>query len=161
MLGLQPGPMLFVQHPDVAWGLIASMFIGNIVLAIVNIPLAGVLVRVLSIPPKVLYPIVLGLAFIGTYAIGNSVTDFYLLVIFGLIGLVMSKVNIPTAPMILGVIVGNTMEQSFRQAITISDGSLGIFVKSPLAIALIIVTIISIIYPLVKEKLAQNKLKTI
>jgi putative tricarboxylic transport membrane protein len=161
MLGLQPGPMLFVQHPDVAWGLIASMFIGNIVLAIVNIPLAGVLVRVLAIPPKVLYPIVLGLAFIGTYAIGNSVTDFYLLVVFGLIGLVMSKVNIPTAPMILGVIVGNTMEQSFRQAITISDGSLGIFIKSPLAIALIIVTIISILYPLIKEKLVKNQLKTV
>ena len=86
MLGLQPGPLLFEQHPDVAWGLIASMYIGNIILAIVNIPMAGILVRLLAIPPKILYPIILGLAFVGTYAIGNSVVDFYLLVIFGLIG---------------------------------------------------------------------------
>lgn len=159
MLGLQPGPMLFTQHPDIAWGLIASMFIGNIVLAIVNIPLAGVLVRVLAIPARVLYPIVLGLAFIGTYAIGNSVIDFYLLVIFGVAGLFMSKAKIPTAPMILGVIVGNTMEQSFRQAITISNGSFGIFVKSPLAISLIVLTVVSVGYPLIKEAMARKQVK--
>ncbi len=151
MLGLQPGPLLFVQHPDIAWGLIASMFIGNLVLAIVNIPLAGILVRVLAIPPKILYPIVLGLAFIGTYAIGNSTMDFYLLVIFGVMGLFMSKASVPTAPMILGVIVGGTMELSFRQALTLANGSLGIFVGSPLAIGLIILTSASILSPLLKE----------
>lgn len=158
MLGLQPGPMLFVQHPDIAWGLIASMFIGNIVLAIVNIPLAGLLVRVLAIPPKILYPIVLGLAFIGTYAIGNSVMDFYLLVIFGVMGLFMSKAKVPTAPMILGVIVGGTMEQSFRQAIVLSDGSLSIFTGSPLAITLIVLTIGSVVFPLIKEAMKKKEL---
>ncbi|WP_319204339.1 tripartite tricarboxylate transporter permease [uncultured Ilyobacter sp.] len=158
MLGLQPGPMLFVQHPDIAWGLIASMFIGNIVLAIVNIPLAGLLVRVLAIPPKILYPIVLGLAFIGTYAIGNSAMDFYLLVIFGVMGLFMSKAKVPTAPMILGVIVGGTMEQSFRQAIVLSDGSLSIFTGSPLAITLIALTVGSVIFPLIKEAAKNKKL---
>jgi len=158
MLGLQPGPMLFVQHPDIAWGLIASMFIGNIVLAIVNIPLAGVLVRVLAIPPKILYPIVLGLAFIGTYAIGNSTMDFYLLVIFGVMGLFMSKANVPTAPMILGVIVGGTMEQSFRQALTLADGKLGIFVGSPLAISLIVLTVGSIIFPIIKQIFKKKEL---
>jgi putative tricarboxylic transport membrane protein len=158
MLGLQPGPMLFVQHPDIAWGLIASMFIGNIVLAIVNIPLAGLLVRVLAIPPKILYPIVLGLAFIGTYAIGNSAMDFYLLVIFGVMGLFMSKAKVPTAPMILGVIVGGTMEQSFRQAIVLSDGSLSIFTGSPLAITLIALTVGSVIFPLIKEAMKNKKL---
>ncbi|WP_320045872.1 tripartite tricarboxylate transporter permease [uncultured Ilyobacter sp.] len=158
MLGLQPGPMLFVQHPDIAWGLIASMFIGNIVLAIVNIPLAGLLVRVLAIPPKILYPIVLGLAFIGTYAIGNSAMDFYLLVIFGVMGLFMSKAKVPTAPMILGVIVGGTMEQSFRQAIVLSNGSLSIFTGSPLAITLILLTIGSVVFPLIKEAMKKKKL---
>ena len=81
MLGIQPGPLLFTQYPETAWGLIASMFVANFILAIVNIPLAGALVRVLAIPPKVLYPIVLGLAFIGCFAISNSVVDFYILVI--------------------------------------------------------------------------------
>lgn len=159
MLGIQPGPLLFTQHPDIAWPLIASMFIGNIILAIVNIPLAGILVRVLAIPAKVLYPIVLGLSFVGVYAIAGSVVDFYLLVIFGLAGFIMKKVNIPTAPLILAVIVGNTMEQSFRQAIRISDGDLGIFVGSTLALSLIVITVLSILFPIIKEKLSQKKSK--
>lgn len=157
MLGIQPGPLLFTQHPDVAWSLIASMFIGNIILAVVNIPLAGLLVRVLAVPPKILYPIVLGLSFVGVYAIAGSVMDFYLLVLFGLAGFMMKKINIPTAPMILAVIVGNTMEQSFRQAITISDGSLGIFVGSTLALSLIVITIISIVFPIIKEKIDDKR----
>jgi putative tricarboxylic transport membrane protein len=157
MLGIQPGPLLFTQHADVAWSLIASMFIGNIILAIVNIPLAGLLVRVLAIPAKVLYPIVLGLSFVGVYAIAGSVVDFYLLVLFGLAGYVMKKVNIPTAPMILAVIVGNTMEQSFRQAIRISDGSLEIFHGSTLAISLIVITIVSIVFPIIKDYTLKKK----
>lgn len=161
MLGIQPGPLLFTQHPDIAWPLIASMFIGNIILAIVNIPLAGILVRVLAIPAKVLYPIVLGLSFVGVYAISGSVMDFYLLVIFGLAGYMMKIVNIPTAPMILAVIVGNTMEQSFRQAINISDGDLGIFVGSALALSLIVITVISIVFPVIKEKFLERKSKKV
>ncbi len=157
MLGIQPGPLLFTQHPDVAWSLIASMFIGNIILAVVNIPLAGLLVRVLAIPAKVLYPIVLGLSFVGVYAIAGSVVDFYLLVVFGLAGFVMKKVNIPTAPMILAVIVGNTMEQSFRQAIRISDGELNIFYGSTLAIGLIVITVVSIVFPILKEYIMNKK----
>ncbi|MCG8501824.1 MAG: tripartite tricarboxylate transporter permease [Firmicutes bacterium] len=157
MLGLQPGPLLFTQHPDIAWGLIASMFIGNVILAIVNIPLAGILVRVLAIPPKILYPIVLGLAFIGTFAISNSVVDFYILIIFGVVGLFMNKAGVPTAPLILGTIVGNSMEVSFRQALVISDGSYGIFVGSPIAVTLIIVTIASIVFPFLRGFIKSKK----
>ncbi|WP_432666221.1 tripartite tricarboxylate transporter permease [Wukongibacter baidiensis] len=157
MLGIQPGPLLFTQHPDMAWGLIASMIIGNIVLAVINIPLAGALVRVLAIPAKILYPIVLGLAFVGTYAISNSVIDFYVLVLFGILGYFMTKVKIPTAPMILAVIVGGTMEQSFRQALRISDGSVDIFFKSGVSIALIIITVVSIIYPILKGYIEKKK----
>jgi putative tricarboxylic transport membrane protein len=127
------------------------------ILAIVNIPLAGVLVRVLSIPPKILYPIILGLAFVGTYAISNSIVDFYLLVIFGVMGYFMSKTKIPTAPLILAVIVGNSMEQSFRQALTISNGSYGIFFKSTISIILFILTIVSIMYPFVRDKIKKKK----
>ncbi|SEG18865.1 tripartite tricarboxylate transporter permease [Vibrio hangzhouensis] len=149
MLGIQPGPLLFVQHADVAWGLIASMFVANIILAVVNIPLAGVLVRVLAIPPKVLYPIVLGLAFIGCYAISNSVIEFYILVILGVAGVVMKRANIPTAPMILAVIVGGTMEQSFRQAFRISNQDLSIFASSTVSQVLIAITVLSIALPII------------
>ncbi|MFZ5969642.1 MAG: tripartite tricarboxylate transporter permease [Bacillota bacterium] len=157
MLGLQPGPLLFQQHPDVAWGLIASMFIGNVVLAIINIPMAGGLVRLLAIPPRILYPIVLGLAFVGTYAISNSIVDFYLLVIFGLVGYFMHKAKIPTAPLILAVIVGNSMEQSFRQALTVSNGNFGIFVKSGVSITLLLLTIGFILFPQIQDMMKKRK----
>lgn len=155
MLGIQPGPMLFVQHPDVAWGLIASMFIGNIVLAIINIPLAGVLVRVLAIPGKVLYPLILGLAFVGTYAIGNSIVDFFLLLVFALVGYIMMKEDIPTSPLILAIIVGNMMEQSFRQAMVISNNNLGVFFKSGVSIVLFALTVGSVALSLYKTRKAR------
>ncbi len=157
ILGLKPGPLLFQQQPTIIWGLIASMFLGNIILAIVNIPLAGGLVRVLSVPPKILYPIVLGLSFVGAYAISYSVMDFYILLIFGVLGYLMGKAKIPTSPLILAVIVGNNMEQSFRRAFTISDGTLGIFFSSPICIVLFALTIISVGYPLVKSAILAAK----
>jgi putative tricarboxylic transport membrane protein len=150
ILGMKPGPLLFQQQPLIIWGLIASMFIGNIILAIVNIPLAGGLVRVLSVPPKILYPIVLGLSFVGAYAISYSVMDFYILLVFGVLGYIMGKAKIPTSPLILAVIVGNNMEQSFRRAFTISDGSMQIFFNSPISIVLFALTIISICFPMGK-----------
>ncbi len=157
MLGLQPGPALFTTQTQIVWGLIASMFIGNVILAVVNIPLAGLLVRVLSIPPKVLYPIVLGLTFIGTYAISYTTHDFYILIIFGLIGYLMGKANIPSSPMVLAVIIGNSMEQYFRRAYKISDGDVSIFVRSPICIILIILTIASILYPVIKSLYKKQK----
>lgn len=157
MLGLQPGPTLFTTQTQIVWGLIASMFIGNIILAVVNIPLAGLLVRVLSIPPKVLYPIVLGLTFIGTYAISYTTHDFYILIIFGLIGYLMGKANIPSSPMVLAVIIGNSMEQYFRRAYKVSDGDISIFVRSPICIILIILTIASILYPVIKSLYKKQK----
>jgi putative tricarboxylic transport membrane protein len=157
MLGIQPGPLLFAQYPDTAWGLIASMFVANFILAIVNIPLAGLLVRVLAIPPKVLYPIVLGLAFAGCYAISSSVMDFYILTILGVAGVVMKRANIPTAPMILAVIVGGTMEQSFRQAYRIADQDLAIFAGSSVAQWLIAITILSVVLPLLSPLLKKRK----
>lgn len=157
MLGIQPGPLLFTQHPDIAWGLIASMVIGNFILAIVNIPMAGLLVRVLAIPSKILYPLVLGLAFVGTYAISNSVVDFYIMVLFGILGYFMDIAKIPTAPMILAVIVGGTMEQSFRQATKISNGSMEIFTASPLALSLIAITVIFVFMPVIKSVLGRFK----
>lgn len=150
MLGLKPGPMLFQQQATVVWGLIASMFIGNVILAVLNIPMAGLFVRVLSVPPKVLYPIVLGLAFVGTFAIGYSVMDFYILIIFGLLGLFLSNAKIPLTPMILAVIVGNDMEQSFRRALRISDGDFSVLLRSPLSISLFCLTIAFIVYPMIR-----------
>lgn len=152
ILGLQPGPLLFQKQPDVVWGLIMSMFVGNIILAIVNIPLAGALVRVLAVPPKILYPIVTGLTFVGVYAIGSSVVDFYLLAIFGVVGYVLSFADVPMSPLILAAIVGGTMEQSFRRALTLSNGNPKIFFGSPLCIILFVLIVLSIVYPVIKQR---------
>jgi putative tricarboxylic transport membrane protein len=112
---------------------------------------------VLSVPPKILYPIVLGLAFVGTYAISYSVIDFYLLIIFGVVGYFLSAAKVPATPLILAVIIGNDMEQSFRQAFVISNGSLKIFFASPLCIVLFALTIISIVGPVLRDFIVKRK----
>ncbi|MFA6846689.1 MAG: tripartite tricarboxylate transporter permease, partial [Sphaerochaetaceae bacterium] len=159
MLGLQPGPALFQQQSNIVWAIIASMFIGNIILAIVNIPLAGVLVRVLAVPPKVLYPIVLGLTFVGTYAIASSTASFYLLLVFGIFGYFMAKADFPSSPFVLAVIVGTNMEQYFRRAYKISNGSFKIFTSSPICIIFIVLIIGSMLLPVVQTYLKRKKAK--
>ncbi len=147
LLGIQPGPLLFQKQPEIVWGLIASMYIGNVILAIVNIPLAKLLVRVLAIPGRILYPIVLGLAYVGIFA-SNTSFDFYILILFGLAGIIMSILDIPTAPMILGAIIGNTMDQSFRQALIISNGNFGIFFHSIIARLLVFIILLLLLKPI-------------
>ena len=147
ILGLQPGPLLFENHPEIGWGVIASLFIGNFVCAVVNIPLAGLLVRVLSVPPKILYPLIVALAFMGVYTINFHTMDFILLVVFGLIGYFMKTYKVPTAPMILAVVIGGSLEQSFRQSLMLSDGSLTIFFRSGICLTLLALAVISLVYP--------------
>jgi putative tricarboxylic transport membrane protein len=156
ILGLQPGPLLFEQHPDIAWGVIASMFLGNVVCAIINLPLAGLLVRVLSVPPKILYPMIIALAFMGVYTINFSIVDFYLLVILGVVGYFMKKFKVPAAPLILAVVVGQSMEQSFRQSLMLSDGRLSIFFRSGISVTLLILAAISLVYPFISDWIKQS-----
>lgn len=156
--GLQPGPLLFEQHPEIAWGVIASLFVGDIICIIINLPLAGLLVRVLSIPGRLLYPLIVAIAFFGVYTINFSVVDFYLLLIFGFVGYFMRRYKVPLAPMILAVVLGSSMENSFRQSLMLSDGSLGIFFRSSICIVLITLTVLSVIWPFVKKiRLATNR----
>jgi putative tricarboxylic transport membrane protein len=157
VLGLQPGPLLFQQHADIAWTVIASMILGNVVCAIINIPLASLLVRVLSVPPKILYPIIIALAFVGVYTINYSVIVFGLLLLFGVLGYLMKKFKVPTAPLILAVVVGGSMEQSFRQSLMLSDGELSIFFRSAICWALLILTIFSVIWPFFNDWRKKQK----
>jgi len=159
ILGLQPGPLLFDQHPDIAWGIIASMFIGNVVCAFINIPLAGALVRVLAVPPRILYPLVVALAFVGVYTINFSTVDFYLLVVLGIIGYFMKRFKMPTAPLILAVVVGSSMEQSFRQAMTLSNSDFSVFFKSGISVTLLILAVLSIAYPFFADWRKERKTK--
>ncbi len=159
MLGLRPGPLLFENSPDMVWTLVNSMFIGNIMLVIMNILMVGLLVRILDTPPKVLYPLILVLAFIGTYTLSYSMVDFYILVIFGLIGLAMKLLNFPIAPLILAVIVGSDMEQNFRKSVVSHDNYLNIFFASSVSTTLTIMTILSVLYPFFLGWLQKRKQK--
>ena len=157
MYGIQPGPLLFEKRPDLVWGIIDSMYIGNIMLLILNLPLIGIFVRLLYIPSGILYPLIVAISAIGTYAINGSVTDLYLILLFGALGYVFEKVDIPIAPLVLALVLGGIMEQSFRQAMTISGADPSIFVKSGISIALIALSVISIALPFILPRLKEMK----
>jgi putative tricarboxylic transport membrane protein len=159
ILGLQPGPLLFDQHPDIAWGVIASMFLGDIVCAVINLPLAGLLVRMLAVPSRILYPLIVALAFLGVYTINFSAFDFLLLTILGFVGYLMKKFKVPTAPLILAAVVGQMMEMTFRQSMMLSDGTVGIFFRSPITWVLWVLAILSLAWPFISEARKNKKNK--
>jgi len=152
MLGVKPGPILFSQYPEIAWGVIASMLVGNIILVVINLPLAIPLVQLLKIPQRIMLPLILGMGFMGTYFLNYSAFDFILVMGCALGGYIFSKLEIPLPPLVLALILGGTTEQSFRNAMTLSDGSLGIFFSKPISATLIAFAAISLVYSLLKRK---------
>ncbi len=157
MYGIQPGPLLFQNRPDLVWGLINSMYIGNVMLLILNLPLIGIFVQLLKIPSGILYPLIIAISVIGAYAINGSMTDLYLILVFGVIGYVFDKVDIPVAPLVLSLVLGGMMEQSFRQAMTISGGNPKIFFGSAITITLVVMSVISILLPFILPMLKKYK----
>jgi putative tricarboxylic transport membrane protein len=153
MYGIQPGPLLFQNRPDLVWGLVDSMYIGNLMLLILNIPLSGRVVRLLYIPGGILMPLILAISAIGIYAINGNAVELYFGLLFGAAGYVFRKVDIPLAPLILSLVLGGIMEQSFRQAMTISGGNPKIFVGSPICVTLVALSIISIFLPLILKRI--------
>jgi putative tricarboxylic transport membrane protein len=153
MYGVQPGPLLFQNNPQLVWGLINSMYIGNVMLVILNLPLIGLFVRLLYIPQGILYPMIVAISAIGAYAINGSVVDLWLILLFGVIGYIFDKVDIPVAPLVLSLVLGGMMEQSFRQAMTISGGDLKIFYGSTITVTLLVMSLISVLLPFVIPRL--------
>ncbi len=153
MYGIQPGPLLFQNRPDLVWGLVDSMYIGNIMLLILNLPLIGLFVRLLYIPGGILMPLILAISTIGIYAINGNPVELYMLLLFGIAGYVFRKIDIPVAPMVLALVLGDMMEQSFRQAMTISGGSPKILIGSTISIVLVALSVVSALLPFVLPKL--------
>lgn len=151
VLGVQPGPLLMNEHPEIFWGVIASMYIGNVILLILNLPLIPYLSRILKIPRPMLISLIIVFCVIGVYGIGFNTFDLYLLVFFGIIGYFMAYFRFPAAPMLLAFILGDLMEQSLRQALTISNGSLWIFVEKPIAFSLLLISFLTFIVPLIRN----------
>jgi putative tricarboxylic transport membrane protein len=146
ILGLDPGPFLFQQHPQFVWTVIASMYIGNVMLLAMNLPLIGLFVKLLNVPYKVLLCIILVFAFIGVYAVNNSVFDLGLMIIIGMLGYLLRKMDFSPVPMILGMVLGDKIEMAFRRSLIMSNGNPTIFVTRPISLAILMLTVLFVIF---------------
>ncbi len=147
MHGLIPGPFLFKEHADVAWGVIASFYVGNLILLILNLPLIGIWVKILRIPYGLLFGVILAFMVVGAYSVSNSTFDVLVMVLFGVVGYILRKMDFPLAPIVLTLILGPLMERSLRTSLDMSQGSLGIFLESPIAVVLLALTTLVLIAP--------------
>ena len=160
-LDVTPGPLLFKQNPDVVWGLIAALFIGNIVLLILNIPLVKYFSKILLIPSKYLMPVVAMVSFVGIYGISGSSFDLIIMVMFGLLGWLLRKLDIPLVPIIMGVILGEHMESNLRRAMTIHDGDWFMLISSNVSIVIWSITFVGFILPFFFRKKIKSTISNL
>jgi putative tricarboxylic transport membrane protein len=140
--GLRPGPLILTEHPEIFWGTVASMYVGNMMLLALNLPLIGVWVQILKIPYKTLFPLILLFCLIGSYSVSTNIFDIYVMLVFGILGYLFRKLNYEPAPLVLAFVLGPLLEQNLRQALIISDGRLDVFVTRPLSAASLLVSLL-------------------
>ncbi len=157
--GMSPGPQFIKNSPDLFWGLIASMYIGNVLLLVLNLPLIPLWVRVLRVPPLLLNVLILIFCIIGVYSVNRQIEDVYLLIIFGVVGFLGKKLGYEGAPFILAFILGQRIEISLRQSLIMSDGSFSIFFTRPICAVFMAVTLGIIIMAIVGR--VRTKIKVI
>jgi putative tricarboxylic transport membrane protein len=156
--GVRPGPLMMQESPDVFWGLVASLYIGNVVLLIMNLPLVGLFAQILRIPTYVLHPAILGVALAGAYSDSGTIFALGLLIAFGLLGFLMSKFGFPVAPLILGFVLGDAMERAVRQSLAMSEGNPLILVSRPISAFLLAMALLILVSPLWRRlRRAKNK----
>ena len=148
--GFKPGPMFIEDSPAMFWGLVASMYIGNVVLLILNLPLVAVFAQLLRMPGYVMYPLILGVSMVGIYTINSSIFQLCLLAVFGLVGYAMRKLDFPTAPLVLGLVLGDSMEKALRQSLMMSQGDLSILLR-PIPAVLLSIAAFLLLVPLIKK----------
>jgi putative tricarboxylic transport membrane protein len=150
--GIQPGPLLFVTQADLVWALIASLYVGNVLLLVLNLPLIGIWVKVLEIPKPLLYGGILVFATLGAYSLHQSVVDLATLYVFGLLGFVMRRWGFPVAPAVIGLILGPLAESQFRRALSISQGDFSVFLSHPIAAAMLALAAAMLVAPWVLRR---------
>lgn len=163
--GLQPGPLLFEQQPTLVWGLLVSFFIGNVMLLVLNLPLAPVFAQMLRIPYAYLYPIIVLTSLIGAYSVSNNMFSVWLVVIFGIVGFFMKELDLPIAPLVLGLVLGPLFEKSLVQTSALGQGNFGILFQSPISVTILILALLLAVGPTVigtlrrKQDLKRTKSK--
>jgi putative tricarboxylic transport membrane protein len=156
--GIQPGPQLFTSSSSLVWALIASLYIGNVMLLVLNLPMVGLWVKLLKIPKPYLYAGILIFATVGVYGMRQSAFDLFLLYAIGLLGVVMRRFDFPTAPVVVGMILGPLAEAQLRNAMSIGEGSAMVFVERPMSLALVCVVLAVLVLPRLAKRLMASKL---
>ena len=156
---ITPGPLMFTQNADIVWGVIAALLVGNVLLLLLNIPLVGMFVKLLSIPPRYLMPLVTMVAFVGIYSISHSAFDLCFMVAFGVLGYILRKADIPLVPIILGMLLGPEMEKNLRHVMQINDGDWLALWNSPLSITLWIIALLGLLLPIILGPLLRARMR--
>jgi putative tricarboxylic transport membrane protein len=151
MYNVQPGPLLFDEHPDVAWGLIASMFIGNVMLLILNMPLVKIFAKIIETPTKYLLPLIIAISVFGVYAVQVTTFDVFLLIGFGVLGYLLAEHDFPLAPLVLGLVLGPMIENNMRRALTSSNGDFMVFFEKPISLVLLVMAFLWIVVPFIMK----------
>jgi putative tricarboxylic transport membrane protein len=155
--GMRPGPLLFEKHPDFFWAVTASMYIGNVMLLILNLPLVGIWARMLKIPHTLLIPLILAISSVGVFTVNNNLVEVWVMLFFGIVGYFMKKFRFPAAPVVLALILTPLMENALQQSLQMSHQSISIFFKRPISLALLIVAMVSLLSPFARFIWAKAK----
>jgi len=153
--GISPGPLMIQQHPDLFWGVVSSMYVGNVMLLLLNLPLIGIWIRVLRVPYGILFPLILFIALTGAYVINGNEMDLYLMLFFGVLGYLMRKFEYEPAPLILAFVLSPMLEDAMRQSLVLSSGGMGIFVSSYISVTFLTLAallLLSSILPALRKK---------
>ena len=148
--GLKPGPLMIQDNATLFWGLVASMYIGNVMLLVLNVPLIPLFAQILRLPAALLYPVIFGISIVGVYSVSGSLFDVWMLAAFGLLGYVMRKLDYPAAPLILGLVLGDSMERALRQSLMMSQGDLTILVSRPISAVMLVLAVLILLLPMVR-----------
>jgi putative tricarboxylic transport membrane protein len=146
--GLQPGPLMMTQRPDLFWGIVASMYIGNAMLLVLNMPMIGMWVQVLKLPYRILFPLILMFCIVGVFASGNAVFDVFIMVVFGVLGYLMRKFGYEPAPLVLAFVLGPMLENNLRKSLILSQGDFTIFLERPISAVCLVLAAVALLAPL-------------
>ncbi|MDR7233068.1 tripartite tricarboxylate transporter permease [Agrococcus sp. BE272] len=161
IFGLQPGPLLFETQPELVWGLLVSFFIGNVLLLVLNLPLAPVFAQMLRIPYGYMYPIILLTSLVGAYSVSNNMFSVWLVLIFGILGYLMKELDLPMAPFVLGLVLGPLFEKALVQTSAIGQGDLGVVLQSPISVGVLALAAAMIVLPKLIGALRARRKETV
>jgi putative tricarboxylic transport membrane protein len=157
MNGIRPGPLLFDEQPELVWGLIASFFIGNVILLLLNLPLAPVFAQILRVPYGYMYPLILLTSFVGAYSVTNSMFSVWVVLVFGIIGYFMKRLDLPMAPLVLGLVLGPLFEKALVQTSAMGDGSLALIFDRPIVLVVLGLALLQVVAPAIFSRLLRGR----